>query len=228
MKLNTGITIVAALNLLLTGCGRDTSTWESAVKCNTIAGYEHYIALYPNGSHAQSAHESIARIAWNTAIIENTTASISAYIKKFPNAGDSEKATQRLKLLKGLDILEVCIALRHHRLIEECSYAGDPPEYTKELKDKFTTYGSVKFSDNLLYPASGISSVGGGEAIIEPLEFSAEFEGISYNYKLDGGHRLDTAGVHFKDGFSIKINNTTIQRENGSWKILEIPGLPHS
>lgn len=70
--------------------------YRSAIKANTIDGYKHFLATYPNDRRGQEILKRIDDIAWKTADTSHTAAPIEAYLRSYPNGPHVPEAYLRL------------------------------------------------------------------------------------------------------------------------------------
>ena len=64
---------------------KDTSDWEDAKKENTVAAYQKYLNLYPNGKYNSEAYNAQDESLWYESIKSNTVEDYEHYIAKYPN-----------------------------------------------------------------------------------------------------------------------------------------------
>lgn len=82
----------------------DARDWAAAETEGTIAAYENYLALYPEGRNVREAKEKLLELndeaAWAVAREKDTVAAYQAYLEQFPLGLHDIEATSRMKTIK--------------------------------------------------------------------------------------------------------------------------------
>lgn len=86
---------LCAVALVLAGCGSDRE-YDAAVRANTVVGFDDYLRLHPDGSHAAEARAHLAALVedreWQRA---HTTGSVDAYqqyLRGYPSGAHARDA----------------------------------------------------------------------------------------------------------------------------------------
>ena len=67
--------------------GRD---WQQAQEAHTVAAYQQYLRVYPQGRHRETAH-------WHIACLTDTPTAYDTYIDQFPQGRYTQEALQKLR-----------------------------------------------------------------------------------------------------------------------------------
>lgn len=82
----------------------DARDWAASEAENSIAAYENYLALYPEGKHVREAKEKLLELndqaAWNMAMEKDSIASYQTYLELFPKGLHDIEANSRMKTIK--------------------------------------------------------------------------------------------------------------------------------
>jgi len=77
----------------------DRSTWENALRANSIAGYEAFLGNYPQSTYAAEARTRLDALrepaAWQSAAAANTAAAYDEYLRAYPNGSNAAEAARR-------------------------------------------------------------------------------------------------------------------------------------
>lgn len=82
----------------------DDEAWVKALEKDTLEGYQEYLALFPNGKHAEDAQAEIDRYddnAWANAEQRNTIAGYEDYLEAWPEGRHTSKARERIAEMKA-------------------------------------------------------------------------------------------------------------------------------
>lgn len=77
----------------------DDEAWVRALEQDTLEGYQQYLALFPNGKHAEDAQAEIDKYddnAWTNAERRNTIAGYEDYLEFWPEGRHASKARERI------------------------------------------------------------------------------------------------------------------------------------
>jgi hypothetical protein len=91
-------------SLLLVACSSTESDWSKASSAGTLAAYQQFLMLHPDGAHAQEARARIQSLqddqAWTLAQNANTQQSLQQYLQQQPNGAHAAEARTRLSDLQ--------------------------------------------------------------------------------------------------------------------------------
>ncbi|MCB0547625.1 MAG: caspase family protein [Phaeodactylibacter sp.] len=108
----------------------DARDWAAAEAENSIAAYENYLALYPEGKNVREATEKLLELndeaAWKLAVEKNTVAAYQTYLEKYPKGLHDIEANSRMKTIK--EEHEWAEALRVNEIYGYQSYLEKYPE----------------------------------------------------------------------------------------------------
>ena len=82
----------------------DDEAWVQALEKDTLEGYREYLALFPNGKHADEAQAEIDRYdnrAWANAEQRNTIAGYEDYLEAWPEGLHASQARERIAEMKA-------------------------------------------------------------------------------------------------------------------------------
>ncbi len=90
---------------------RDLAGWRTAKAANTAAGYQKYLADFPNGEFREQAKTAFSNennrqrddTAFDIAVEKNTEAGYQKYLNDFPNGWHRSEATEKMNALKKMD-----------------------------------------------------------------------------------------------------------------------------
>lgn len=94
------LTLAALTALALAACSKSESRWEEAVKVNTAAAFEKYVADFPESTHAPDARNRIDDLSWATASQENSVTALQRYMTAFPKGKSAADARSRIEDLE--------------------------------------------------------------------------------------------------------------------------------
>ncbi len=127
--------------LLISGCDKDRSTWNAAIRENTIESYERYLEKYPDGKYSKEALDAIDEIVWHKAENKKTIESYQKYLERYSGGRYVKEAKENAFCL-------VAMTSYRERTTEEID------EYYREL---------AKFSPDYIKDAVLILASGWGE-----------------------------------------------------------------
>ena len=82
----------------------DDEAWVRALEKDTLEGYREYLALFPNGRHAEDAQAEIDKYdeeAWQVALQRNTIAGYEDYLEAWPEGLHASEARERIEEMKA-------------------------------------------------------------------------------------------------------------------------------
>ncbi|MEM9669180.1 MAG: formylglycine-generating enzyme family protein [Pseudomonadota bacterium] len=82
----------------------DDEAWVRALEKDTLEGYREYLALCPNGRHAEDAQTEIDKYdeeAWQIALQRNTIAGFEDYLEAWPEGLHASEARERVEEMKA-------------------------------------------------------------------------------------------------------------------------------
>jgi hypothetical protein len=82
---------------------QDDQAWNVAQVASSVQGYQHYLSVEPNGSHAQVARDEIKTreraIAWQALQGHANRASLQAFLQTYPSGDEAAQARNALEKL---------------------------------------------------------------------------------------------------------------------------------
>ncbi|HEX4409484.1 MAG TPA: caspase domain-containing protein [Xanthobacteraceae bacterium] len=83
--------------------GNEDDAYAAAIALDTMAGYEQFLSLYPNGAYARRVAAMLAvrreEIAWRRCVTADTPPAYWSYLRRYPNGPHSWDARRRLAML---------------------------------------------------------------------------------------------------------------------------------
>lgn len=92
------------LSLCLIACSSIEADWQTASSTNTIAAYQDFLKLHPNGDHANEARTRIHALeddqAWMTALNADSQQSFEQYLSAEPKGAHVQDAHDKITALE--------------------------------------------------------------------------------------------------------------------------------
>jgi uncharacterized caspase-like protein len=84
--------------------GNEDDAYAAAIALDTMAGYEQFIGLYPNGPYARRIAAMLAvrreEIAWRHCVMADSPPAYWSYLRRYPNGPHAWDARRRLEMLR--------------------------------------------------------------------------------------------------------------------------------
>lgn len=98
-------------------CSSEGEDWGLAKSENTIAAYESFLELHPEGRYADSARAGIEESVWQTTLTDNSVDGYEAYLQHYANGKHADSAHWSLAALMASADTTTVVLYREHVVI---------------------------------------------------------------------------------------------------------------
>ena len=98
-------------------CSNEREDWGIAESENTIAAYESFLELYPEGRYADSANAGIEELVWQRTVTDHSSDGYEAYLQHYANGKHAESANWSVAALTASTDTATVVLYREHMVI---------------------------------------------------------------------------------------------------------------
>ena len=85
--------------LIIFGCDKSRSDWESAEKLNTIEAYNEFLSKHPQSKFVETARQKIDGLTWDRTVKDGTIEAYQEFLSEYPQSKFVETARQKMEEL---------------------------------------------------------------------------------------------------------------------------------